>query len=112
VVGFCLDDSHKLRAYPGDFAQVYHAAQGITLAQILPQLSRKLANGDIYQLAIILTATVLQLIETPWLDGAWNKNGILFTRTCSNITGHFDIKYPLLMGSFTPGTYSAPLSYR
>jgi hypothetical protein len=76
----------------------------MTLAQILPQLPRRLASGDIYQLAVVLTATVLQLIETPWLEGSWNKDGILFTRLCSAAGGNLDIKYPLLLRDFTPST--------
>jgi hypothetical protein len=105
VVGFCFDDSYKLHAYPGESAQVCQATQGVTLAQVLPQLSQRLKNGDMYQLAVILTATVLQLMETPWLDGSWNKNGIFFTRTCSDITGNVDIKYPSLVADFVPGMY-------
>ena len=106
MVGFCLDDSNKLHAYPGDFGQDHHAAQGLTLAQILPQLPHNLANGDVYRLAITLAASVLQLIETPWLDGAWNKSAIIFTRVCSNITQSVDIRYPLLIRDFTPGMLS------
>ncbi|PVH92337.1 hypothetical protein DM02DRAFT_543892 [Periconia macrospinosa] len=108
VVGFCLDDSNKLRAYPGDFGQVRHAAQELTLTQILPQLPQKLANGDVYRLAITLAASVLQLIETPWLDGAWNKGAIIFTRLCSNVSGNVDIKYPLLIKDFTPSAHTTP----
>ena len=98
--------------YPGDFGQVRHTAQGITLAQILPQLPRKLANGDVYRLAIKLTAAVLQLIETPWLDGSWNKNVIMFTRISPNVTSNVDIKYPMLIKEFATGMIPAVLLYR
>lgn len=111
MVGFCLDDSHKLRVYPGDLGQVRHAAQGLTLAQILPQIPKKLANGDVYRLAITLTASVLQLIETPWWNGAWNKSAIMFTRMGPSVTGNIDIKYPLLVRDFAPGMLLALRSY-
>ncbi|KAH7411570.1 hypothetical protein DE146DRAFT_241713 [Phaeosphaeria sp. MPI-PUGE-AT-0046c] len=102
IFGLCLDDCRKLRAYPGNTTvQILNDTQGLTLTQILPQVPRQLANGDMYQLAIALAATVLQFIETPWLDSAWNKDGILFTKCCSRVSGNVDIKYPLLLRDFT-----------
>jgi hypothetical protein len=100
LVGFCFYDHLHLSAYPGSLSQPHQRTQGVTLTQTLPQLSYRLASGDIYRLAIILTATVLQLIETPWMEKAWNKDVIVFTRTCSKLAGNVDIKYPSLLKEF------------
>lgn len=104
VFGLCLDDCHTLRAYPGgSTVRVVTDIEGLTLTDILSQIPRHLANGDIYQLAIALAATVLQFVETPWLDGTWNKNNILFTKSCFRVNGKVDIKYPLLLRDFQSG---------
>lgn len=112
IFGLCLDDCHKLRAYPRDPAlQALDGTKSFTLTQILPQVPRQIVNGDTYQLAIALAAAVLQLIETPWLDSTWNKDGILFTRSCSRVDGNVDIKYPLLLRDFDSGKEIPRLNY-
>lgn len=108
AVKFRLDGSQKLHAYPGDSDQGLNTPKEITLAQIIPQLPQKLANGDIYRLCIKLAASVLQLIQTPWLNQAWNKSAILFTRHGSNMTGNVDIKHPFLIADFVSSANATP----
>jgi hypothetical protein len=77
----------------------------LTLEQMLPRLSTKLYNGDLYALAITLVASVFQLIETPWLDKTWNEKGIVFIRAQTDgMANSADIRYPILMEEFLQST--------
>ncbi|KAF2873674.1 hypothetical protein BDV95DRAFT_517599 [Massariosphaeria phaeospora] len=98
-IGFCIDECRKLRVYDSNTTKNILTDCTLTLDKVLPILSSRLANGDLYTLSITLTTAVFQLIETPWFDQSWDKTAIAFPKTG---VGSFNvnIKRPLLIRNF------------
>lgn len=99
-LGFCFDENHKLYAYLRKSGLENYFSQEITLEEILPKLPQRLSNGDIYNLAITLTASVFQLIDTPWLNQTWTKSAIMFLKSKPGTISEVDITHPILMQQF------------
>ncbi|KAF2271109.1 hypothetical protein CC78DRAFT_550067 [Lojkania enalia] len=100
TIGFCVDESHQLRAYTGQIGLEKCLDQDVTLAKMLSKLPQRLANGDIYNLAITLTASIFQLIDTPWLTQTWTKKAIIFRNLKPKTTSNIDITRPILVQTF------------
>ncbi|KAH0551799.1 hypothetical protein GP486_006982 [Trichoglossum hirsutum] len=99
-VGFCLDDTGGLRAYPSPSAAVQYTDRCLTLESLLPSLQARPPLEELYCLAITLVASVFQLSRTPWLGQKWSKKDIAFLRTSNNTLLDVDIKHPYLVRDF------------
>ncbi|KAI0553245.1 pfs domain-containing protein [Xylaria curta] len=59
------------------------AINSISLQQILEGGSRSFTEKARRVLAVILSSSVLHLLDTPWLQPTWSSNHVLFFRTAS-----------------------------
>ena len=107
-LGFCFDENHKLCAYLKKSGLENYFPQEITLEKLLPKLPQRLSNGDVYNLAITLTASVFQLIDTPWLSQTWTKSTIMFLKPKPGTMSEVDITRPILVQQFDSRTTRNP----
>ncbi|KAI0183575.1 pfs domain-containing protein [Xylaria flabelliformis] len=59
------------------------AINSVSLQQILEGRSRSFTEKARRVLAVILSSSVLHLLDTPWLQPTWSSNHVLFFRTAS-----------------------------
>ncbi len=98
-VGFNLDSSDVLRGpFPVQSSPCHLIVNGISMGDYLPRFKRGLLPiPDVYNLAITLISSVLQLSETPWLLQPWSHRDILFLRSANGDDGPINIQQPYLI---------------
>ncbi|KAF1960347.1 hypothetical protein CC80DRAFT_582911 [Byssothecium circinans] len=77
---FCLDNDGHLRGTHDTKRTVAYINDEVSLENILQKRSYNLSQKERYTLSITLASSLLQLSQTPWLQGPWNKADIIFLR--------------------------------
>lgn len=110
-VGFYFDEMGVLRGgHPTPRRACLYMDRMVTLGDLLQKLQGRLAIRELYALAITLTASLLQLSHTPWLQALWCKRDIAFLRANHHSYTSVDIQHPYLIQTYPLSRY--PPNYR
>lgn len=105
-VGFYFDEMGVLRGgHPTTRRACSYVDRMVTLEDLLPKLQGRFATRELYALAITLTASVLQLSHTPWLQALWCKRDIVFLRANHYSYTSVDIQHPYLIQTYSLSRY-------
>ncbi|PGH13361.1 hypothetical protein AJ80_06355 [Polytolypa hystricis UAMH7299] len=99
-IGFYFDEIGTLRRGLPTQRTSSYVDKLVTLGDLLPNVQGRLAIEELYTLSITLTASLLQLGPTPWLDDVWCKSGIAFLRTNTSSHTLIDVKHPYLVHTY------------